>query len=223
VRKLADVLENAERTDGAGDEDFLFCGFASFAGNFDGAMIELSNAIAHAELRKLVAIGAEGIGFDDLRAGFDVDLMNVKDGFGMGDVELVSAALRADRFIEQGTHGAVGDQDHLAQAFIEIFNAHGLVLFAGNAPGDETNPASGYFGSGQKVRNYTIGCAGDSKRPRGGGRRGDWGSRRARQRKSENRIVRASTQKYRIEMGALLCFQWFASFLIFPGWLICID
>ena len=79
---------------------------------------------------ELVAIGAERIGFDDLGAGFDVGLMDAKYGFGVRDVKLVHAALRADGFIEQRTHGAVGDQDGLCESFVEIFDAHVFLLFA---------------------------------------------------------------------------------------------
>ena len=106
-------MQDSERSDRAGDKDFVFRGLARFAGDFHGAMIQFGDTVGHAELAELVAIGAEGIGLDDLRAGFDIGLMNVKDGFAVGDVELVHAALRADRFIEQRAHGAVADEDRL--------------------------------------------------------------------------------------------------------------
>ncbi len=48
----------------------MFGGFARFAGDFDAAMIELGDAVSHADLRQLMAIGAEGICLDNLRAGF---------------------------------------------------------------------------------------------------------------------------------------------------------
>src|SRR5580658_8676984 len=102
-----------------------WCGFSRLAGNFHGAMIQLGHAIGHAELPELVAIGAESIGLDDLRAGFDIGLMDVKDSFAVRDVELVDAALWADGFIEQRAHGAVADEDSPGQSFIEIFDAHG--------------------------------------------------------------------------------------------------
>ena len=133
-------------------------------------MIQLGNAVGHAELAELVAIGAESIGLDDLRAGFDVGLMNVKNGFGVRDVELVHAALRAHGFIEQRAHGAVGDQDRLLQSFFEVFNAHGFLLLAGSPPDGESCPASEAIGGGQKVRNYTI-RAGGNRNARVGARR----------------------------------------------------
>src|SRR5277367_1002756 len=130
MRQLAHVLEDSERSYRAGYQDFVFRGLAGFAGDFYGAMIQLGHALGHAELAELVAVGAEGIGLDDLRAGFDVGLMNVKDGVAVGDVELVHAALWPDGFIEQGTHGAIGDQNGLGESFVEIFDAHGFVFFA---------------------------------------------------------------------------------------------
>ena len=81
--QVANLADDSERTDRAGDQDFVLGGFARFAGNFDAAMIQLRDAIGHAELRELVAIRAERIGLDDLRAGFDVGLVDSKDGFGV--------------------------------------------------------------------------------------------------------------------------------------------
>ena len=118
------MLQDSQRPDGAGNQDFVFRGLARFPGNFHGAMVQFGHPIGHAELTELVAIGAECVGFDDLRASFDIGLMDVKDGFAVGDVELVHAALRADRFVEQRAHGSVAYQDRLLQPFVEIFDAH---------------------------------------------------------------------------------------------------
>ena len=73
---------------------------------------------------ELVAVGAEGIGLDDLCASFDVGLVHVKHRFGVRGIQFVDAALRSDGFVEQGAHGAVGDQNLLGQALVEIFNPH---------------------------------------------------------------------------------------------------
>ena len=110
-------------------------GFARLAGDFHGAMIELRDAVGHAELRELVAVGAEGIGFDELRAGFDVGLMNVEDGFAVRGVEFIHAALRAHGFVQQGAHGAVGDEDGAVQPFVEIFDTHALLVALSARPG----------------------------------------------------------------------------------------
>ncbi len=102
----------------------MFGGFACFARNFYGAMVQFGHAFGHAELGQLVAVGAKGIGLDDLCASFNVGLVHVKHGFGVRGIQFVDAALGSDGFVEQGTHGAVGDQDFLGQALVEIFNPH---------------------------------------------------------------------------------------------------
>jgi len=63
-----------------------------------GAASRASRAIAQAECSELGAIGAEGIRLDDLCSGLDIGLMNAEDGFGLGDVQLLEAALRAGAF-----------------------------------------------------------------------------------------------------------------------------
>ena len=76
-------------------------------------------------MRQLVAVGAEGIGLDDLRAGFDICLVDAENGISACDgVELIGRAMMADGLIQQRTHGAVGDQDGVLQALVEIFNSH---------------------------------------------------------------------------------------------------
>ena len=45
-------------------------------------------------MRELETIGAERIRLDDLRAGFDVGLMNTENGFRLSGVEFVEAAPR---------------------------------------------------------------------------------------------------------------------------------
>ena len=78
------MLDDSKRADGAGNQHFVLGGFARFAGNFYAAMIQFGDAIAHAELAELVAVGAESIGLDDLGAGFEVGLMDAEDGVGVG-------------------------------------------------------------------------------------------------------------------------------------------
>ena len=53
VRQFADVLNDSEWADGAGDQDFVLGSFAGFARDFYRAMIQLGNATAHAELRRV--------------------------------------------------------------------------------------------------------------------------------------------------------------------------
>jgi hypothetical protein len=44
-------------------------------------------------------------------AGFDISLVDAKYGLGLRGVELIEAALRADRFVQKRTHSAIGDKD----------------------------------------------------------------------------------------------------------------
>ena len=86
-------------------------GFARFAGDFHAAMIEFGDAVVESESGELVAVGAKGIRFDDLRAGFDVGLVDAKDGFGVRGIQFVDGTLRADGLVEKRAHGAIGDED----------------------------------------------------------------------------------------------------------------
>src|ERR1700722_14933779 len=122
--KFPNVLDDSERPNGAGNQNFVLGGFARFAGNFYSAMIQFGDAVSHTEEAELVAVGAESIGLDDLGAGFEVALVDVEDGVGCERVELVHAALRADGFVKQRTHGAVNDQDCVEKALVEGFNLH---------------------------------------------------------------------------------------------------
>ena len=87
-------------------------------------MIELGDTVAEADRRELMAVRAEGISFENLRACFQICLMDAKDGFGLRGIQLVEAALRAENFVEHGAHGSVGDKDGIAKALIEFFDLH---------------------------------------------------------------------------------------------------
>jgi hypothetical protein len=113
-----------ERADGAGDEDFAGGGFASFARDFNAARVEALHFICQAERSELEAIGAEGVSLNDVSAGFDVGLVDTEDGFGLGGVEFVETSLRTNRFVKERAHGAVGDEDGVFEAFVEVENFH---------------------------------------------------------------------------------------------------
>ena len=104
---------------------------------------------------EFVAIGAERVGFDELRAGFDVGLMDVEHRFGVRGVEFVHAALRADGFVEQRAHGAIAYQDGVLQPLVEVFDSHASALALSFA----FERRSAGSGGLQKVHNYTIGVA----------------------------------------------------------------
>ena len=116
---FADLPQRSQRPDGTRNEHFVFRGFASFSRDFHAARIELGDAIAHAQLAEFVAIGAESIGLDDLRAGFDIGLCARNTASAWVDVQFFDRALRAHCFIEQRSHRAVGDEHRLFQPLLK--------------------------------------------------------------------------------------------------------
>src|ERR1019366_10054641 len=68
--------------------------------------------------------GAEGVGFQDLGAGFGVLLMDLANGVGRGEVKLIEAAVDEDAArVEHGTHGAIGHNDAGRQLVAEFLSA----------------------------------------------------------------------------------------------------
>src|SRR4029434_193373 len=117
---MAGLHAETERADGAGDENFAGGGFASFAGDFDSAGVEALYFVAETDRREFEAVGAEGVGFDDMRSGFDVGLVHPEDGFGLRGIKLVEAALRTDGLVQHRAHRAVGDQNRILQPLIKV-------------------------------------------------------------------------------------------------------
>ena len=127
---MARLHANAERPDRAGDEHLARGSFPRFAGNLHTAAVQALHVVAKAMRSELEAVRAKGIGFDDLRARFDVALVDAENGFRLGGVEFVEAAHRADSFVQQGAHRAVRDENGILQPFVEILNFHeSRVLF----------------------------------------------------------------------------------------------
>src|SRR4029077_13923814 len=113
---------NAQRSYGAGDQAFAGGGIARFAGYFYPAAVEALEFIAQAKRFELEAIGAKGVGLDNLRAGFDVGLVHAEDRFRLGGVQFIEAALRSYRFVQQLTHRTIGDENRIFQPLVEILN-----------------------------------------------------------------------------------------------------
>src|SRR5947209_543076 len=82
-----------QRTHGAGNQDFARRRFARFAGKFYAAAVQALHIVAKPQWAKLETIRAEGIGLDDVRAGFDISLMHTENSFWLGSVEFIEAAL----------------------------------------------------------------------------------------------------------------------------------
>ncbi len=117
---MARLHADTQRADRSGDQHFAGSGFARFARDFHAAAVEFLHFIAEAERLQLEAIRAEGIGLDDLRTGLDVGLVHAEDRFRLDGIHFVEAALRADGFVQQRAHRAIGDEDGMFQALVEI-------------------------------------------------------------------------------------------------------
>src|SRR5713226_915129 len=78
------LYTESQRPDGASNQDFAGSRFARFAGYFHAAAVEALDFFGESERRELEAIRPKRISLDDLRARFDVGLMNAKYRFRLG-------------------------------------------------------------------------------------------------------------------------------------------
>ena len=112
---------HAQRADGAGDEWPSFGGFARQA---HAGLVDVLQLFGDAEGRQARAVGAEGVGFEDLGAGLDVFLVDLADQVGLREVQLVEAAVDEDAArVEHGAHGAIGHHDAAGQLIAELLGA----------------------------------------------------------------------------------------------------
>ena len=125
-RGFARITDHAERPDRSRNQNFVAGGLARLARDFHAAMIEFRDALFQAECAQLVPIGAERVGLDDVRAGFEIGHVHAKHFFGARGVQFVDAALRPESFVEQGAHGSVRDQHGVTQSLLKFFDSHGL-------------------------------------------------------------------------------------------------
>jgi len=99
---------NTERTNRARDPGLLFGGTARQPRTLE---IDREHLIRQAEVAQLDPIGAEGVGFDHVRAVADVGLMDLADEIRLGEVQLVERAIEEDALgIEHRAHRAVADE-----------------------------------------------------------------------------------------------------------------
>ncbi len=114
---------DAQRSDRAGHEGRLSGRLArqAHAGLVDGLQL-----LGEAEGGQARAVGAEGVGLEDLRAGLDVLLVDFLHQGGRGEVELVEAAVDEDALaVQHGPHGAVGHEDTAGQLFTKLLGSAG--------------------------------------------------------------------------------------------------
>ena len=121
---MASLHTDAQRTDGAGDEDFTCSRFTRFAGDFYATAIKALDFVAKPQGSEFEAIRAKRICFDNLCACFDVGLVHTENGFGFRGIQLVEAADCAHGFVQQRTHGAVRHENGTLQPFVKILNFH---------------------------------------------------------------------------------------------------
>ena len=116
--------------DGAGDEARFGGGgilVGDLAREFGGGEVELVGAVFELVIGQRDARAAEGVGLDDVGAGFEILAMNILDDVGARDVEDLGTVLPPQvvgldgqrRLMNHGAHGPVEDQDTLFQAIYE--------------------------------------------------------------------------------------------------------
>ena len=86
----------AQRADRAGDKD-LFPG--GLAGDPGGGDVDFAQFAFEAVGLQLVPGRAEGVGFDDVGAGFYVFLVDLADQVGRSEIQLVVAAVDVDALV----------------------------------------------------------------------------------------------------------------------------
>ncbi len=118
---LPERLEtDAEGADRAGDPGFagllFFEVVGGLAGEADAGGINLGDFAGQSMASQAEAVGAKGVGLENLGAGLQVFLVNGKDEAGVGEVQFVVAAIDEDAAsVEHGTHGAIGEHGPVAE------------------------------------------------------------------------------------------------------------
>ncbi len=112
---------STQRSDGAGHEGLVTRGLP---GETDARFIDRAEFFGMPERREALAICAEGVGFEDLGAGFNVFLVDFANQGRERQVQFVVAAINENAFgVERRAHGAVGDEDAVSQRLLEFFRS----------------------------------------------------------------------------------------------------
>ena len=118
---LAQRLQgHAEGTDRAGDPGFAGLLVAQMGDGLFGQAhaggVDVGHFAGEAVAGEAEAVGAEGIGFKNLCAGLEIFLVHGEDELGIGEVQLVVAAVDEDAApVEHGAHRAVGKNRTIAK------------------------------------------------------------------------------------------------------------
>ena len=135
---LAQRLEaHAERADGAGDPGLAGLLFFEvgdgLAGKAHAGGVDLGDFAGQAVAGQAEAIGAEGVGFEDLRAGLQVLFVDGEDQRGVGEVQLVVAAVDEDAArVEDGAHGAIGEHGAVGEDLGELGHSVAMLSHGGS-------------------------------------------------------------------------------------------
>ena len=100
---------------------------AAWRASFGGGEVQLVGAVFQLVLGQDDPGAAEGVGLDDVGAGFEVLAVDVLDDVGPRDVEDFGTVLAPQvvgldgegRRVDHGAHGAVEDEDTLFQDVLE--------------------------------------------------------------------------------------------------------
>ena len=91
--------------------------------------VDFGNLPTQPVTREPEAVGAKGVGLDNLRSGLQVLLVDRKDQAGVGKVQLVVAAVDEDTTaVEHGSHGAIGKYRTAGEDVGEL--CHSLVMLS---------------------------------------------------------------------------------------------
>jgi hypothetical protein len=88
---------------------------------FHARAIDLGDIILQAVFGQFKTICSEGIRNDQFRACFDVFAVDLGDGGGIGQVQLVEAFVEADSArVKHGSHCAVGEDGFTVKGFEQV-------------------------------------------------------------------------------------------------------
>ncbi len=124
--RLAQRFEaDAERTDGASYPRFagllVFKVGYRLLGEAHPGCVDFRNFASQTVPCQPEAVGAEGVGFDDLSAGLQIFLMNREDQVRIGKIQLVVAAVDEHAAgIEYGAHSAIGKDGTTGENFVKL-------------------------------------------------------------------------------------------------------
>ena len=102
---------HAQRADIASHQHVLACIQHDLAGELYPGAVDLGYLSVQPVCSQLVAVGAEGVGLDDLRAGINIRPVDLGDQVRLRQVQLVEAACKPDAAgVEHGAHRPVAEQ-----------------------------------------------------------------------------------------------------------------